>query len=123
MQKTIRNKKWHEWEREYAFADAQYQRAAKVRAQAKDKLIDLMGKADLIPPEGESTFAEGDVLRVRLTMSKGRTSFDKELLFSDYPNISRDEYETVGKPSMSFKAEVLPGAVLNAHDEEEEVAA
>lgn len=116
MEKQIRNKSWREAEREYALADADYRDAEARRKAARAKLEKLMEAAGLVPPVGESVYAEGDVLRVRLTMSAGRVTFLKDKLFEDHPEIDRADYEKVGKPSQSFHADVLPGAVVDRAD-------
>lgn len=125
MLKNIRNKLWREAERQYALADRDYRDAEKRRKDAKGRLIKLMERAGLDPDVGDSVFAEGDILKVRYTHNAGRVSMDKaarDRLFSDHPEIDRSEYEKQGKDSYSFSADVLPGAVIEAADEQESAA-
>lgn len=122
MEKVIRNKAWREAEREYALADADAREADRRKSVAKAKLMKLMSDAGLEPELGSSVYAEGDVLRVCLTLRNGRVSFDKEALFRDHPKINRAKYESEGTPSLAFKADVLPGAVLDAVESEEAAA-
>jgi hypothetical protein len=126
MLKNIRNRLWLMAERDYALADRDYRDAAKRRNKSKAKLIKLMEKAGLDPGEGESVYAEGDILKVRYTHSAGRVTMDaasRDRLFADNPQIDRTRYEKVSRSAYSFSAEVLPGAVIEAADADEEEAA
>jgi len=122
--RQIRNKVWRKAEREYAVADADYKDAKGRRDKAKAVLTKHLERLD--PGVGESVYAEGEVIKARLTMSAGRVTMDaksRDRLFTDHPEIDRTQYEKQGAPYYSFSAELVPGAVvLVVDDAEQEVA-
>jgi hypothetical protein len=125
MLKNIRNKLWLEAEREFALAEADERDAKQRKNKSKARLIKLMEKAGLTPAEGDSVYAEGDVLSVCYTHLAGRVTMDaasRDRLFADFPKIDRTEYEKQGRPAYRFVAKVLPGAIIEVAESETEAA-
>ena len=122
--RNIRNKVWRKAEREYALADRDYRDAKDRRDRAKSVLTKHLER--LAPAVGESVYAEGEVIKARLTLSAGRVTMDaksRDRLFAEHPEIDRTQYEKHGTPYYSFSAELLPGAIeIIVVETEQEVA-
>lgn len=94
----IEDSAWAKAAEAYYVSKAIQTEAEALVAASKDRLIDLMGEHDVV---------EGHGLRVYHRESAGRSSFDKEALAADHPEIDLSKYMKRGKPYRTFKSYFL----------------
>lgn len=76
-------------------AQAIRKEAEELEAQAKERIVSLMGDYGI---------AESDMVRIYNRLQNGRTSFDVKKFKKDHPDLDLSKYEKTGKPFKTFRA-------------------